>query len=178
MGRHRAHGVHGGRTGSSLSKTPLTAWDSRRAAALGLPRGRLIRASDRLPPLVLWLGESAFPKGDGAMTKVAQRAVGMVERRLSRRGFLATFGRLTLGLGMAAIGLARTARRAEAACCPSPSCDTAHAFPCPPSGAGCPPGCVPGSASTCCDAGVLHQCYRCNCAGTTCYCEEVLGSDC
>jgi len=113
------------------------------------------------------------------MTELAEKAVTMVERRLSRRGFLATCGKLTLGLGMAVLGVAGTARRAEAVCCPSPSCDTSISYPCPPGGAGCPSGCASfGIPPECCDGDVLHRCHQCICGGATCYCEEILGGPC
>ena len=104
------------------------------------------------------------------MTELAEKAVTMVERRLSRRGFLATCGKLTLGLGMAVLGVAGTSRSVMAACCPPPTCDT-HTHPCPPSG--CPSICTRLDSSQCCDASnYWHICWKCLCSGITCYCEE------
>lgn len=112
------------------------------------------------------------------MATLAERSVGAVERRLSRRGFLATCGKLTLGLGMAMLGISHSTRMVFGACCPGPSCDSAHTHPCPHSLPYCPPGCSTLRYTDCCDAGTLHRCFECYCAGVTCYCEETLGIDC
>jgi hypothetical protein len=112
------------------------------------------------------------------MTSLAERSVAVVESRLSRRGFLATCGKLTLGLGLAMLGLAHGTRSALAACCPGISCDTAHSHPCPPGGAGCPTGCGTLDHTECCDSGALHRCWNCDCSGVRCTCEEPLGAPC
>jgi hypothetical protein len=112
------------------------------------------------------------------MTSLAERSVVAVERRLSRRGFLATCGKLTLGLGLAMAGVANRAWPALAACCPGIACDTAHSHPCPPGGAGCPTGCGYLGRAECCDSGVLHRCWNCDCSGVPCTCEETVGTPC
>jgi hypothetical protein len=113
------------------------------------------------------------------MTGLAERSVAVVESRLSRRGFLATCGKLTLGLGMAMLGLAYGTRSALAACCPGISCDSAHSHPCPPGGAGCPTGCSQGNPTQCCDVGGFwHICWPCICNGASCHCEEPTGEPC
>lgn len=110
------------------------------------------------------------------MTTLAERSVDVVQRRLSRRGFLALCGRLAAGLGLGMLGVAATSRTALADCCPSPTCN-AHTHPCPTSG--CPTTCLPLGSSQCCDAsGFYHICSRCSCGGITCYCEEPTHDPC
>jgi len=110
------------------------------------------------------------------MTRLAERSVDVVQRRLSRRGLLALCGRLAAGLGLAMLGVAGTSRRALADCCPGPTCD-AHTHPCPSSG--CPMGCIFVNSSQCCDAsGFIHVCWQCFCSPITCYCEEPTHEPC
>ena len=110
------------------------------------------------------------------MTSLAERSVNVVQRRLSRRGFLAMFGRLAAGLGLAMLGVAGTSRTASANCCPSPTCN-AHTHPCPTSG--CPTGCPTVDSTQCCDvSGFFHICWQCICGGLGCYCEEVTHEPC
>jgi len=111
------------------------------------------------------------------MTTLAERTVSIVQGRLSRRGFLALCGKLTLALGTAMLGVAGTAREVLGACCPTPSCDTAYTYPCPPTH--CPTGCQTGNPTQCCDASNRwHICWPCICPGVVCYCEEVTPDPC
>ena len=112
------------------------------------------------------------------MSKLARKATEWAEHRQSRRGFLATCGKVTLALGLAIAGLSGMKRTAFAACCPSPNCNTSHSYPCPP-GPGCPAGCQQGFPTQCCDAsGFWHNCWPCTCGGVDCYCEEITPDPC
>jgi len=111
------------------------------------------------------------------VTKLAESTVSIVQGRLSRRGFLALCGKLTLALGTAMLGMAGTAREALGVCCPTPSCDTAHTYPCPPTR--CPIGCSTMNFTECCDtSNFWHICWTCLCGSVTCYCEEDTLSPC
>jgi hypothetical protein len=101
-----------------------------------------------------------------------------MERRLSRRGFLATSAKVAGALGLAMVGAHRLALTAHAACCINGAC--ANCLPISPSqcGApltnGCPFGCSAlGGATFCCDTGTntCHACYPCKCNGVACDCE-------
>ena len=111
------------------------------------------------------------------MSKLARKATEWAEHNQSRRGFLATCGKVTLGLGLAMAGLSRVTRTAHAQCCPAPICN-AHTYPCPPTG--CPVGCGYVAWTTCCDTGTgfWHKCHQCDCGGATCYYEEPTGIRC
>lgn len=118
------------------------------------------------------------------MTEFARRATEAVQRKQSRRGFLATLGKVVLGLGTAMVGAGSLVRRVSAAqCCVGyPVCGSGGTPPCPGT-PGCPPACTGGSPNVCCDkgqvgsTGTLHRCYVCDC-GLLCQCEFDLGSPC
>jgi hypothetical protein len=51
------------------------------------------------------------------MTTLAEKSVDVVQRRLSRRGFLALCGRLAAALGLGLLGVAGTSRKGTHAIC-------------------------------------------------------------
>lgn len=112
---------------------------------------------------------------------LAEKAVAFVQRRQSRRRFLATCGKVAIALGLALARAHVAPRRAYAgACCNGPPC-----MGCPPT-PGCPPTTtVYGVPYVCCDTGyagatdTLHQCWVCD-TGITglCECEYDTGQGC
>src|SRR3990172_10789703 len=80
------------------------------------------------------------------MTEFARRATEAVQRKQSRRGFLATLGKVVLGLGTAMVGAGSLVRRVSAAqCCVGyPVCGSGGTPPCPGT-PGCPPPCTGGA---------------------------------
>ena len=114
------------------------------------------------------------------MKQVAQVLIDWTAKGQSRRGFLATCGKLTLGLGAAMMGLSATPQLVAAAnCCTGTSCGAG--CPTPPNPAGpCPSGCMLTGSSQCCDRGgtdTFHVCAQCNC-GSPCVCEYDTGNIC
>jgi hypothetical protein len=116
------------------------------------------------------------------MERLAQAAVNWVERRQSRRGFLAGCGKVALAVGAAVAGFGSVATRASAACCATGFNDCSTYAPlvgtCPTTGSGgCPNGCTRvGNQTHCCDTGgsnTVHVCTVCSCGGViTCSCED------
>src|SRR5512139_2258484 len=108
--------------------------------------------------------------------KTVEGAVGYMERRLSRRGFLAACGKVGLAIGAALAGVHLTARRTFAGkCCSGVPC--LAPYNCPPT-PGCPPGTsVHGTPYVCCDSGyvgatnTVHQCWVCDPGSGLCECE-------
>ena len=109
------------------------------------------------------------------MKTFAETTIGFVQRRQSRRGFMAMCGRAVAVLGFAMLGETMRPRKAYAACCPGPDCNSTWTWPCPaPGGAAhCPSGCSEsGPPARCCDvSGLWDLCYQCNCQGFYCTCE-------
>lgn len=107
------------------------------------------------------------------MTQLAERATKWAQKRHSRRGFLATCGKVALGLGAVLAGLGGGVRLAHAACCSGTPCGPT----CPPTPGGatqCPPGCRQTGFSDCCDTATSswHRCFEClDCPGLPSPCE-------
>jgi hypothetical protein len=118
------------------------------------------------------------------MSGFAKHVVEWSAKRQSRRGFMATCGKVVLGLGLAMVGVRGETKRAWAAsCCPGPSCTGTWTWPCPNTPPPyCPNGCYPiGAPTQCCDTstGRLHDCYTCHCGTSyTCQCEFVTNDPC
>lgn len=109
------------------------------------------------------------------MTELARWATETVQKRQSRRGFLATCGKVALGRGAAMMGAGyRTGRVSAAPCCTGyPVCGSIPGTPACGATAGCPAGCPGGAPHLCCDTVThsTHSCYVCNCLPGTCLCE-------
>jgi hypothetical protein len=113
--------------------------------------------------------------------RIVERIVNRMQRRQSRRGFLATCGKVSLAIGAALAGVHLTPRRTYAdPCCGGNPCGN-----CPPT-PGCPPGTsVQGVPYVCCDTGhvgstnTVHQCWVCTGGpGGPCECEYDTGTPC
>jgi hypothetical protein len=109
---------------------------------------------------------------------MAEKIVGWMGERQSRRGFLAWCGKLSLALGLAMAGADRLVLTARAACCAGTPCGAGCPFVgpqyCGYTTAGCPLGCTYiGVSGPCCDTGTgtCHFCYNCNCFTGACVCE-------
>ena len=120
------------------------------------------------------------------MTQLTKKTLGWMERRLSRRGFLAGAGKIALAFGLAMGGASSLALTARAACCANPPCGGGGggcpALP-PPVSNGCPAGCSQVSIGTCCDTdSLIDICVTCTCyvAGQplTCDCEYNTAGPC
>ncbi len=108
-----------------------------------------------------------------------------MQRRQSRRGFLAICGKATVALGLAMAGADRFVLTAHAACCPNvpcTGCNFGGGFTCgAPIDGVCPAFCNPASGPVlCCDVGTntCHACYTCKCLGAPCSCECDTGLEC
>ncbi len=118
------------------------------------------------------------------MERLNDGLMGWMEKHQSRRGFLATLGKVSLGLGLAMAGAATMPRRVFAAqCCNGPLCGTGGTPAC--TGAACSALCMPGGTYVCCDntaiggTNTVHSCQICNCGiFGNCECESDTGVPC
>jgi thiol-disulfide isomerase/thioredoxin len=116
------------------------------------------------------------------MVTLAEKTVNFLEKRLSRRGFLAFAGRVAAATGMVLVGADRLALTvgAQTGCCiQTPRCTGCP----PPSAVVCASGCAgTGTVFFCCDTGgsnTCHSCVECSCPLIgLCWCEHDLGSSC
>lgn len=107
---------------------------------------------------------------------------GWMQKRQSRRGFLAMCGKASLALGLAMAGASKLALVAYAQCCAVPACANCPSIPpnlCGSTTNGCPAGCSQaGGPVLCCDTtgtNTCHGCYPCVCDGPcTCECDTQL----
>jgi len=111
------------------------------------------------------------------MATLTNWALDWAERRMSRRGFLAACGKVTLAAGAAMAGLAVLPEKAHAFCCPGSSCTGC------PGGAtpGCPTGCIQAApVGQCCENNVVQHCYPCDCGsgGIDCFCQYATVTAC
>jgi hypothetical protein len=101
---------------------------------------------------------------------MSQIITNWMESRLSRRGFLAWTGKVTLAVGMAMTGANMLALRVWAACCAGTPCTGCQNPP-----AICPIGYVPGLHHYCCDTtGAAPSCHQC----TPCHSDSQIPPDC
>jgi len=109
------------------------------------------------------------------MINFTETVLDWTEKGLSRRGFMATCGKVAIGLGAAMIGIASLPERARAACCPLQACSG-----CPSSATpGCPAACIQEPPiGRCCESGFEHYCYLCTCGGQACNCEYTQPAPC
>ncbi len=117
------------------------------------------------------------------MERLNDGLMGWMEKHQSRRGFLATLGKVSLGLGLAMAGAAAMPRRVFAAqCCNGPLCGTGVTPAC--AGAACNAACPPGGTYVCCDntaiggTNTVHSCQICLCFPVQCECETDTGVPC
>lgn len=114
------------------------------------------------------------------MVTLAEKTVGFLEKRLSRRGFLAFTGRVAAATGLVMLGADRLALTAgaQSGCCLGNRCSGCPTTP----PAACPSGCVGIFTIYCCDTGgtnTCHSCVTCLCSGIpNCICELDLGTAC
>ena len=121
------------------------------------------------------------------MSDLTEKELSWLEKRQSRRGFVALCGKVVTALGLAMAGAHGMPRRVFAGlCCTgTPKCGTGPFGPCTGGGATCPVGCTGGATHVCCDQGyvgatnTVHQCLECSCGGLgTCWCEFDTGVPC
>jgi len=116
------------------------------------------------------------------MEGMARGVTDAVGRRLSRRGFMAICGKLTLALGLAMLGVNRQpyTARAQSYCCTYGVgwCTDGAPADCPPNPS-CPGGCWQiGPPTSCCYGGRVVQCYECICDGVACHCGYATSTPC
>lgn len=116
------------------------------------------------------------------MERLNEGLMDWMQKHQSRRGFLATLGKVSLGIGLAMAGAAAMPTRVFAAqCCQGPLCTGAQAC----AGIGCNAACTTGGTYVCCDkggvgsTGTVHSCQICYCPGMPqCDCESDTGVPC